>query len=495
MTFSPPAIAGGELSAAPPAISAVIKPDLEIGGDLAGGDHQTYRELPFDVPPGVDRVTVTFTYDKGEHTVIDLGLWDPAGFRGWSGGARDRFTLAASDATPGYLAGPILAGRWHLELGVPNIRADSHSHFSAQIYFDRGEARSASLAIAGPALRSGPGWYRGDLHMHDAASDGSCASQSDKRVPCPLYRSVEAARASGLDFIAITDHNTVSQFGTLRELQPAFDKILLIPATEITTFHGHANALGLAHWVDFRVGTKNVPDIRALAKSVHAAGAILSINHPALPSGEICMGCGWTWPDTDYREINAIEVVNGGLADGPYAGIDFWYARLNQGYRLTGIAGSDNHDPAKPAIGRPMTVVEAGELSIPAIMDGIRRGHVFINVGGMPDRLLEVTAQSGHQHVRMGDTLVPQGPVAILAHISAAKGATASLIVNGIAAREPRAIVSQDVRMSWSLDQRLACGWLSVNVASAAGHRLLIGNPIYISCGPANKRVSPKAHL
>jgi hypothetical protein len=37
------------------------------------------------------------------------------------------------------------------------------------------------------ALRSQPGWYRGDLHMHTVHSAGSCASQRGQRVPCPLF--------------------------------------------------------------------------------------------------------------------------------------------------------------------------------------------------------------------------------------------------------------------------------------------------------------------
>jgi len=36
-------------------------------------------------------------------------------------------------------------------------------------------------------------------------------------------------RRRGLDFIAITDHNATSQYNPMRELQPYFDKLLLIP--------------------------------------------------------------------------------------------------------------------------------------------------------------------------------------------------------------------------------------------------------------------------
>ena len=61
------------------------------------------------MPAGATRVTIRFTYDKDQHSVIDLGLRDPQRFRGWSGGTRDHMTLSTEDATPGYLPGPLPA--------------------------------------------------------------------------------------------------------------------------------------------------------------------------------------------------------------------------------------------------------------------------------------------------------------------------------------------------------------------------------------------------
>ena len=59
------------------------------------------RELPFDVPAGTAAVTVELSFDGG---VIDLGCGGPGGFRGWSGGARRAYTVAADRATPGAMA-------------------------------------------------------------------------------------------------------------------------------------------------------------------------------------------------------------------------------------------------------------------------------------------------------------------------------------------------------------------------------------------------------
>ncbi|MGH6614083.1 CehA/McbA family metallohydrolase [Sphingomonas sp.] len=453
---------------------------------MTEADHQHYRDVPFDVPTGVERVTVILSYDKTNKTVIDMGVRDPAVFRGWSGGTRDRFTISPSDASPGYLAGVIPAGRWRVILGVPNARGGSRSTYTVSVFFDRGKARRASAAIADPPLKDAPGWYRGDLHMHDANSDGSCLSQSGKRVPCPLFRTVEAAAKAGLDFVAVTDHNTVAHFGGLRELQPWFDRLLLIPGVEVTTFSGHANIFAPSHFVDFRVGGKDVPNVGALERKVAEAGAIMSINHPALPSGELCMGCGWTWPATDYAGVTAIEAVNGAMAEGPLAGVGFWYARLNEGHRLTGIGGSDNHDPDAPPgkapIGRPTTVVHAEALSTPAILAGIRAGNVFIDVEGSHDRLLELQAVSGTINAVMGQTLPLSGALELKVHVVGMSGGNIQVISNGSPLEPLQAPVTMaDQWSSFTLDRASACGWISATVLTGS-HPKLIGNPIYIRC-------------
>jgi len=256
-------------------------PDVVLKGALSGVDNQTYRSLPFEVPPGIGRITIAFSYSgREQHTTIDLGLFDNERFRGWSGGNKARFTLSETDATPSYLPGPIGAGTWQLQLGIPNIRKDAHSDYEADIWFDKIDAAPAGSAFSDAPLKIGPAWYRGDLHIHTAQSDGECLSQAGAKVPCPLYKTVEAAAARGLDFIAISDHNATSQFNEERELQPYFDRLLLLPGREITTFYGHANVFGPTGFVDFRLGSEQMPDFNAMLTRIAALGGIVSLNHP-----------------------------------------------------------------------------------------------------------------------------------------------------------------------------------------------------------------------
>jgi hypothetical protein len=481
-----------------PGRAAEPPPDLVLTGTLTGKDHQTYREVPFKVPPGVTRLTLEFAYTgKEQRAVIDLGMRDPQRFRGWSGGNKDRVVIEEADATPSYLPGPIPAGVWNLVLGVPNLRPNGQAAYTAKLWF--GHAGDPFPGFSPAATRTGAGWYRGDLHMHTAHSDGSCASRKGARIPCPVFKTLEAAEAAGLDFVAVSDHNTTAQSASLRELAPYFDDLLLIPAREITTFYGHANVFGPTAPLDFQLGSPRLPTMAALQDEVERAHGLLSVNHPGLPSGESCMGCGWTAPGTDWSRVQAIEVLNGGAlravgtAEGPASGLPFWEARLNAGFRLTAVGGSDNHDAektpatAKEGVGRPITVVHAADLSQTAVLSAIRQGHVFIDVWGTKDRLLEVEAQAGAARAEMGDELpaAAGATVEVAVHVAGAPpGAVLSVAADASPPRlDHPALDGPEARQAFRMVADGKPHWLRVDVRDAKGQLILIGNPIYLRAG------------
>ncbi|HQR89518.1 MAG: phosphotransferase [Caulobacter sp. 32-67-35] len=465
-------------------------PDFVLTGQIVGGDHQTYKPVSFDVPDGVTRLTVAFDYTgRDQKTVIDLGLMDPHRFRGWSGGNKRTFTLGVEDATMSYLPGPLPAGRWTLLLGVPNTRAETVASFEARIFLER---TPGGPSLAAKPLKAGAGWYRGDLHAHTGHSDGSCQTQSGARAPCPVYRTAEAATARGLDFIAITDHNTTSHFAAMAQLQPAFDRLLLIPGREVTTFHGHANVFGPTAFIDFRLGDAAVPNVRTLQSLAEGAGGFLSINHPTALSGEACMGCGWTAPDTDYARVGAIEVANGGSeraqggAEGPLLGVAFWEAQLNAGHRITAIGGSDNHDAGlssdiASSIGRPTTVVHAPELSTTGLLAGLRAGRVFIDFDGSRDRLLDLSARTARSTATMGGALAARRGETVIftATVAGADQARLEIVQDG----EKRApVFTRPGVFSIRMGDRPS--WVRVNLRDTDGRLLAIGNPIYLSPAP-----------
>jgi hypothetical protein len=472
-------------------------PDLVLEGVVVGSQNQSYVQVPFNVPDGTKRVTLTFSYTgKEQHTALDLGLLDPAQLRCWSGGNKSMLTIGLSDATPSCSPGPIPAGSWNVLIGVPNIRPNAQSHYRVQVYFSQSGVVARQPAALRLPIRPGPAWFRGDLHLHTGHSDGQCPSQTGKMVPCPVFFTVDAAARRGLDFIAITDHNATSQYDAMRELEPYFDKVLLIPGREITTFQGHINFLGTTDFLDFKLGSSQVPDMNTLLRNANHLGGITSINHPSAPSGEICMGCGWTpKSDVDMRLLTAVEAVNGGSVKAGISDVPFWNKELDRGCRLTGIGGSDNHRPMQPldqqgSIGSPTTVVFATELSTPAILAAIRAGHVFIDLAGTSDRLLEETAHLGDQVFHAGDTLEASNGerVGFSLRVVAAVGGEIRWLEDGeeVAQITSTEISSTNQTFPWTWVSDGHRHWFRAEVVGADGKTWLLGNPIYANWAASN---------
>ncbi len=493
-------LAGAQEYAGQAAAAAESRPDLVLHGTVTGSQNNTYVNAPFQVPAGTYRVTLQFDYTgKEQRTTLDLGMADPDGLRCWSGGNKSVLTVSAADATPSCTPGPVVPGTWNVVMGVPNIRATETSTYTAKLYFAKTGLVADEPSFLRKPIRTGPAWYRGDLHLHTGHSDGSCNSLGKVKVPCPVFLIVDAAARRGLDFIAITDHNATSQYDAMRELAPYFDTLLLIPGREITTFHGHANMFGTEEFLDFRVGTAAVPDTNALLRRAGQLGGLVSLNHPNAPTGEMCMGCGWTPPAADLRLVQAVEAINSGAEEGRYAGTAFWEQQLDRGFRLTGVGGSDNHTAQRPlaqvgSVGSPTTVVYATELSTVAVLDGIHAGHVFVDLTAgytagskdRVDRVLEMTATSGSATAHMGDELmVPkEGKVGFLVHTSGSDGASLAITEDGKpfvddAASQNLTGAEQTTRFEWTSDGQRH--WFRVDVRGPDKKLWLLGNPVYVN--------------
>lgn len=168
---------------------------IVLTGDLTVADKGTYQEHTFQVPAGVSRLDIEFTHShKDAGTQLEIGLFDPAGFRGTSRFSKERFHLATHHATPSYVPGPILPGAWRVSLGIPAIGATTRASWRVVVRLTRGNDRHAGLA---PTLKEGAGWYVGDLHAHTLHSDGFGCQDPDRkgsRRGCQPWEVVEAAR-------------------------------------------------------------------------------------------------------------------------------------------------------------------------------------------------------------------------------------------------------------------------------------------------------------
>ena len=383
--------------------------------------------LPVDVPRGVNRIDVSYTYDKPtvpagvRGNACDIGMFGPEGidagntkgFRGWSGGFRTSFTISASDATPGYIPGPIKPGRWHVILG-PYTVAPQGLTYSVAVTLTYGPAGVAfqpnPAPLTAPARQRGRSWYRGDSHLHTVYSDG-------KRTPDEL---VAAARAAGLDFITSTDHNT--QSSQLQWGDHATDDLLILNGEEVTTRSGHWPAIGLpaGTWLDWRYRSSEPDAFARFVEEAHRYGGLVTAAHPFAN----CFGCAYEYT---YDAVDLVEVWNGPWTLDDEATVIAWQSMLRSGTFIPAIGDSDAHNPDQ-VVGLPQTVVLADSLERGALMRGLKAGCSWIAESAQVG--LTFAATVAGRTAGIGDTLtVATGmPVVIRVDVTGAPDATIQVI-------------------------------------------------------------------
>jgi hypothetical protein len=338
-----------------------------------------WHYIEVEVPPGTRALRVEVHYDQ-RAGVLDLGCLGPGGFRGWSGGARDRFVIGATAATPGYLPGEPEPGRWQVIVGPYRVPPGGLEWELIAETVSRGgpgpepapdpppPAAERSPRRQLPATAGRP-WRAGDLHTHTVHSDGVLTVAELARM----------ASGNGLDFIAVTDHNTISHH---RELAAAASRygITLIPGQEVTTSQGHAGALGDIGWVDFRE-----PAAKWLA-ATRARGGLLSVNHPIAGPA--------SWMHAMPERPPLVEVWHWSWLDLSWTTPLSWWRAWDPA--AIPVGGSDWHRPGSDAPpGTPVTWVASESEEPGDLLAAVGAGRVAISAG-----------RDGPVLLRSGDELV-----------------------------------------------------------------------------------------
>jgi len=352
---------------------------------------QPYRYLPVEVPAGTAAFAVRLDYDPGAGA-LDLGCLGAAGFRGWSGSARTAFAIGADRATPGYLPGPVEPGTWQVMLGLHRVgpagvewtlttrTGGAVDALAGEVGAQLGDPPPPGVPPRGPvrpprrSLPAPPGtrWLAGDLHAHTVHSDGA--------LTVPELAALAYDR--GLDFLAVTDHNTVSHHAELAAAGAAAG-VLLLPGQEVTTRLGHANAFGDIGWVDFRQPAD------AWLAEIDRRGGLLSVNHPL--AGE----SAWRQPMAGRPPL--AEIWHWTWLDRRWAGPLAWRLAWHPG--AVAVGGSDFHRPGSDALpGSPTTWVAcaADRLDgdpVGAVLDALRAGLVAVTAGPADPALLRVDGE------------------------------------------------------------------------------------------------------
>ncbi|MCJ7736204.1 MAG: CehA/McbA family metallohydrolase [Anaerolineae bacterium] len=421
------------------------------------------------------RFTPTGAHDI--RNLLTLTIFDPDGFRGAGhrGGNSHQVHITASAATAGYLAGPLPAGEWMIQIDTHLIMPGERLRYNLSV-----RARPAAedpavqvstivgsdRAMVGRVARQIPGWYRGDLHAHTCHSDAAAFTVADL---------VRLARSYLLDFVFLTDHNTVSGLAEMDAASSA--DLLTAGGMELTTFWGHALCLGTREWVDWRLRPLS-GDMSRVAEATLAGGQLFVIAHPQADGDPGCTGCSWRFGDMMPGSAGAVEIWNGpwnGDSNNEFALLLF-YDWLNQGLRLVATAGTDAHGPAPEGSDiRPgFNVIYAASLSERALLDALLAGHLYLSSG--PELLFAAASAEGGRWM-VGDTVATAATFSVLWK-ACPHDAEIRVIVDGRLLTVSPAQEQGDRRWDMVPDE---ASWVVVEVRSTDGEMLAVTNPIFLA--------------
>jgi hypothetical protein len=448
-------------------------------GDVpaAGGD---YADVAFAVPAGTKEIRIAHS-DGSEGEILDWGVWSPDGFRGWGGGLTDDAVIGVAQSSRGYVAGPIAAGMWTLVIGKALIDP-SGAHYTVTVTCnDTASLPVKPQAAYAPIVRNAArGWYRGDFHVHSEESGDADAT---------FDQITALAAARGLDFVNLSDHNTVSQHALAAAYNASHTGPLLLRGAEITTYAGHGNAVGISAYVDHRIGYRGRAITGVLA-DVAAQGGIFIVNHPKLDLGMACIGCAWNHPDTDWSRVAGLELITGNWDTSintfvPQV-LPMWDALLDRGYRIAAIGGSDDHTagrstgPTASSVGSPTTLVLADNLSEAAIIAAIQHGRTIVQLRGPMDPVVDVhLRRADASAAELGDDVDGITSAELTVAITGGAGTIAQLWRDGEKLDGQQPVTADPATLTFRDPAPPGNHRYRVEVVNSLGSRLVVTSHIY----------------
>ena len=445
--------------------------------NLTARDCKRHISHRFQVPPNSRQIEIHFRFAPYRvHNIsnlLTLTVFDPDGFRG--AGHRDgdshQVRLSATEATPGYLPGPLPLGEWIVQIDAHMIMPGAPVHYGLDITITEAASTEATPAFSFGTLlpktiRRGAGWYRGDLHCHTYHSDADGLTVAEL---------IQAARDLKLDFVFLTDHNTTA--GLAEMDASATERLLTAGGIELTTFWGHALCLGTREWVDWRIHP-GTGDIARIAAAIYANDHVFVIAHPQSRGDPTCTGCSWRFGEMMPGNAQLVEIWNGpwnGNSNNE-ASLALWYDWLNQGLRLVATAGTDSHSANDYDRKPGFNVVFADDLTEAAILAALRAGHLYLSASP------QLTFQAHNEHGEkwnIGDT-VTQPVTFSITWANCPANAEIRVIANGRPLEQRRTDAQGEYAWNMTPDE---ANWVLVEIRQSHGELLAITNPIFLTTG------------
>lgn len=286
--------------------------------------------------------------------------------------------------------------------------------FLTLLGFITGSILFTALPVLAEDMPEGDNWYKGNLHCHTTNSDG-------KLTPVEV---INQYKEKGYDFIAITDHERMTQ---IEEPSIVHQDFILITGEEINNYNlpdyaiKHFNGINLSAEINPVPEGPDYPDgmyPEDIIKEINSQeGSIAILNHPLWTYNEK----GWGTSVLECKEniinfineknpdIKYMEIYNYGCESIPTTPPGMWHddhqiwdALLSMGKKIYGIAADDAH--SQEDIGHAWIMVHGDSLDKDSLMKAIEGGD-FYSSTGIIFTAIEISEDRIHIESENGETI------------------------------------------------------------------------------------------
>ena len=229
-------------------------------------------------------------------------------------------------------------------------------------------------------------WFGCDMHHHSDILDG---------VTAPEFV-VRSELAADLDYTLLSDHDSFANNQTMADLS-ASRGVPFIPSDEISPIWAHFNVLPMSLTAPVTIDPSGTA--KEIIDAAHAAGMLISINHPFINYGYFTAQDDGTipggyCPDFDFIELQSMSVSEDGATpdERTFARTEsLWTSSLTGKNKRYYIVGStDTHDVWSSLSG---TVRSIAKIAAPQaqttvnFVAALKAGHSYVSEGPLVEPL------------------------------------------------------------------------------------------------------------
>lgn len=287
-------------------------------------------------------------YDTTIRNLLTVSINDPNQYRGAHHffAEKQKIIISETEATEGFITGKIVEGYWEFIIschGVFSEKVDGRLavYAKTKAIVEQMKVRTPldNLALEQMIKNRQPETLqvkRIELHSHTVHSD---ADQTTEEL-------LKQATLETIDWLAITDHNTISALTEAEKQQNSDQSVQVLPGIEYTTFFGHFLLHGPKEKIVFDWTKLAKRDLSFFLKQCQADDVYITVAHPFDEGNPFCTGCRFDYVLNNLKYIDAIEVWNGTNPHKSLANEDAfykWTELLKKGYEIAAVSGRDWH--------------------------------------------------------------------------------------------------------------------------------------------------------